>query len=424
MENALWLIFGKMAQMGLQFLLGLLTARYLGPGDFGLIQYAGAYTGFFAPICTLGLSSVLVKELTDAPEKSGEILGTALALRGISGMLSACAIGTIVWVADGGEPAVFGVAVFSSLAMALQLFEVFHDWFRSRLQSRFSAAAAFAAYCLSSGYKLCLLMTGKGVIWFAFASVLEQLCAGICLLTAYLGNGGGKLTLSFLRAKRMLKKSVYFILPSLLAAVCAQTDKIMLKHLMGQALTGCYGAAMSVSSVWCFVLSAIIDSMQPGILQTFQENREQYLLRNKQLYGIVIYLSGAVSVLLCLCAEPLIRVLYGAAYAPAVQALRILTWNTGFSYLGVARNTWMVCENRQKHLIWVYLAAAGMNAGLNRLLIPLWGIAGAAAASLAAQMVSALAAPLLIPPLRPNARLMVQAITLRDIFAVRKENAP
>ena len=61
-KNAGYLIAGKVIQMAFSFVIGLLTARYLGPSNYGLMNYAGAYTAFFAAICTLGINNVLVKE--------------------------------------------------------------------------------------------------------------------------------------------------------------------------------------------------------------------------------------------------------------------------------------------------------------------------------------------------------------------------
>lgn len=45
-KNASWLIAGRIIQMILSFFVGLLTARYLGPGNYGLINYAATYTTF------------------------------------------------------------------------------------------------------------------------------------------------------------------------------------------------------------------------------------------------------------------------------------------------------------------------------------------------------------------------------------------
>ena len=91
-KNAGWLIGGKVIQMLINLVVGLITARYLGPSNYGLINYAGAYTAFFSSFCTLGINSVIVKEFVDHPDKTGEIIGTTLGLRALSSFLSALAI--------------------------------------------------------------------------------------------------------------------------------------------------------------------------------------------------------------------------------------------------------------------------------------------------------------------------------------------
>ena len=111
--------------------------------------------------------------------------------------------------------------------------------------------------------------------------------------------------------------------------------------------------------------------------------------------------------------DPLvIKILYGDAYMPAVGPLRIITWYTIFSYLGVARNAWIVCENRQKYLKYMYLSAAFINIGLNCLMIPIWG---AALASLVTEICTSMILPYFIKELRPNVKLMIDAFLLKNV---------
>lgn len=402
--------------MGINLIVGLLTARYLGPSNYGLIHYAAAYTGFFAAFCNLGLNSILVRELTDAPEKEGEILGTSLFLRGISSVLSAAVIFCIVAAADREDATAIAVVCLSSLGMVFQIFEVFHYWFQSRLRSRVTAVVSLTAYTLTAGYRTILLLTGRTVVWFACSAAVEQLCAALLLLAAYRGQNGGRLRISRERGRQLLQKSCHFILPGVMVAVYAQTDRIMLGQMISEAETGYYSTAVSVCNVWCFVLSAIIDSMYPEIAKLSKTDEKLFIRRNKQLYAVVFYLSTAVSGLIFCWGEWLVTVLYGASYLPAAPPLRILTWYTAFSYLGVARNAWIVCKNRQKDLVWVYLAAAMSNVLLNFLLIPAFGASGAAAASLSAQVVTTVIVPFFLPGLRENGRLMLDAVLLKGVW--------
>ena len=97
-KNAGWIIGGKVANKLLAFVVGIFAARYLGPSNYGLINYAAAYATFFASLCTLGINSVIVKNFVDHPDQQGETIGTTLLLRAISSLLSALAIIGIVSV--------------------------------------------------------------------------------------------------------------------------------------------------------------------------------------------------------------------------------------------------------------------------------------------------------------------------------------
>ncbi len=419
-QNAGWLIFGKVGQMVVNFLIGLLTARFLGPSNYGLLNYAAAYIVFFTAICNLGINSVLVKELIDRPSLQGTTLGTALGLRAVASVLSAIALMCLTMLIDAGEPETITVVSLSGLSLIFQIFETFHYWFQSRLESKVTAMLTLLAFTLTAVYKAVLLALKKSVAFFACANALDYLLLAIFLFIAYRKHHGDKLRFSWSYGKELLKKSRYFILPALMICIYSQTDKMMLKKMLSDAEVGYYATAVSLCNVWCFVLAAIIDSLTPSIYEANRTDPVRFCRRNRQLYAIVFYLSVAVSAIYTLLASPAIRILYGAAYAPAAAPLRIITWYTAFSYLGVARNIWIVCKNCQKYLIWVYLFAAIANVGLNLLLIPRMGASGAALASLAAQVITVFVVPLFIRPLRENTRMMFDAIMLKGLLHRKK----
>lgn len=416
LRNAGWIIGGRLVNKVLVFLVSVLTARYLGPGNYGLIDYAAAYTTFFASLCNLGINSVIIKNFVDHPEEEGCAIGTTLVLRLVSSLLSALTIVGVVRLLEGNETTVILVVALSTLGLLFQVFDTFKQWFQSRLQSKYAAIATITAYLAASAYKLVLLIMGKGVAWFALATSVDHIALAVVLLIAYKRNGGPKLSFSMRKAKELLRVSSSYILSGLMISIYASTDKLMLKNMLDEAAVGYYGLAVSLSTAWGFLLEAVIDSLYPTILQNYDRNRQLFLTRNRQLYALVIYGALSVSLVICLLAEPLIGLLYGKAYLPAVMPLRIVVWYTAFSYLGGARNAWIVCENRQKYLKYLYSGAALINVLLNLLLIPVLGTAGAALASLITQVSTVVLMPLLIRPLRPNVRLMLEALFLKGIF--------
>ena len=421
-KNAGWIIGGKVANKLLAFAVGIFAARYLGPSNYGLINYAAAYAAFFASLCTLGINSVIVKNFVDHPDQQGETIGTTLLLRAISSLLSALSIIGIVSVVDRGERLTVVVVALYSIGLIFQVFDTLNYWFQARLQSKYSAIAELVSYAAMSVYKIILLALGKSVEWFAVASALDYIVLAVFLLIAYFKNGGTRFRYSLEKAKELLQSSGSFIIAGLMVSIYACTDKLMLKQMLGADAVGHYSLASTVSVSWAFILSAIIDSLYPEIVQSFQKDRLRYERKNRQLYAIVFYVSLFVSAMICLVAKPFILILYGENYLPAVGPLRIVVWYTAFSYLGVARNAWMVCENRQKYLKFLYVSAAALNVVLNLALIPSWGASGAAAASLITQASTTVILPAIIRPLRPNCRLMLDAVLFRGVFPEKNES--
>lgn len=418
-RNAGWLIGGRVYNMLLNFIVGLLTARYLGPDNYGLINYAATYTTFFASFCTLGINSIIVKNFVDHPEEEGETIGSAIALRTLSSILSFVMMLGITMIADKGEPITHIVVVLCGIGVIFQVMDTLNYWFQSRLQSKYATYATVIAYTVVSAYKVWLLLTEKNVEWFAVSTSIDYLVVAIVLYIMYRKQRGPKITVSLRKAKELLSSSYHFILAGLMVSIYGSTDKFMLKQMLSEADVGYYSTAVSICNTWVFVLAAIIDSLYPSILQSF-ENTKVFERKNRQLYGIVFYISFVVSTILCVFGRLIVQILYGEAYLPAVMPLRIITWYTAFSYLGVARNAWIVSYEQQKYLKYLYIGAAALNVLLNLFLIPIWGASGAALASLITQMSTILLFPALIKNLRPNVRLMLEAIRLKDIFQTRE----
>jgi O-antigen/teichoic acid export membrane protein len=414
-KNASWLIGGRVYNMVLNFIVGLLTARYLGPGNYGLINYAATYTTFFASFCTLGINSVIVKNFVDHPDEEGETIGSAILLRTVSSFLSLLMMLCITMFADKGETTTHLVVGLCGIGVIFQVMDTLNYWFQSRLQSKYATYATMISYTIVSAYKVWLLVTEKNVEWFAVSTSIDYLVVSIVLFIMYRKHSGPKISFSKRKARELLQSSYHFILAGLMVSIYGSTDKFMLKQMLSEADVGYYSTAVSICNTWVFVLAAIIDSLYPTILQAF-ENKKLFERKNRQLYMIVFYVSFIVSAGFSILANVIIRILYGSAYLPAAMPLRIITWYTAFSYLGVARNAWIVSYNHQKYLKYLYIGAAITNVILNAIVIPHWGASGAAAASLVTQISTIMVFPVLIKELRPNVKLMLEAIRFKDVF--------
>lgn len=415
-QNAAWIIGGRIYNMVLAFVVGLLTARFLGPSNYGLINYATTYTAFFASFCTLGINSVIIKNFVDHPDEEGETIGSAIILRTVSSFFSVIMIMCITLLMDRNETTIHIVVLLCSIGVLFQVMDTLNYWFQSRLQSKYVAIATIISYTFVSAYKIFLLVNQKSVEWFAISTSIDYFVVAVVLYVVYKKQKGPKFSFSLKKAKELFKSSYHFILSGLMISVYNSTDKFMLKQMLDETEVGYYSTAVSISNTWVFVLAAIIDSFYPIIFESFEKNIETFEQKNKQLYAIVFYSSIFVSLLFTFLATPIVYFLYGNEYLPSAVPLRIITWYTAFSYLGVARNAWVVTYNKQNYLKYLYIGSAITNVILNAIMIPILGASGAAIASLVTQFSTILFFPILIKDLRPNVKMMFEAICFKNVF--------
>lgn len=420
-KNASWLIGCKIAQMLLGLVISMMSARYLGPANYGIINYAVSIITFVTPFVMLGLGSTVVQELLSDAENEGQILGTMLlscTVTAIGGMAAATAFALIF---NAGETETILVVAIYSLILVTQVWEMLQYWFQAKLLSKYYAVVSLISYTVVSGYKIFLLAAKKSVYWFALSYTLDYLLIAAMLFVCYQKLGGQRLSFSFQRFKAMFSRSRYYIISALMVTFCAQTDKIMINAMIDETATGFYSAATVCAGLASFVFSALTDSFRPVILQNRLEGQEIFENNIKKLYSLIIYMALAVCIGTTILAKPLIYLTYGADYAPAIPMLRIAVWYTTFSYLGIVRNIWILAEGKQRYLWIVNAIGAGTNIVLNALLIPVMGANGAALASVVTQFVMNVGTGFVIRPLSYNNRMMLQSLDPRLLVEMLKQ---
>lgn len=427
-KNASWIISCKIMQSILNLIVGMISARYLGPSNYGLINYATSLVAFLVPFMQLGFQSTLVQELTADEKNEGKILGTAVILNFISGIICIFALLIFVFFANHGEKVTMIVCILSSLSLVLQVTEMLRYWFQVKLLSKYPSMAALFAYVIVFLYKLYLLISGQSIYWFALIGGIDHLLIGGMLIFAYFKMGGKRPSFSISYAKRMLSKSKFYILSGALIAVFQNTDRLMIKSMLDEAAVGYYSAAVTCAGIFGFVYAAIIDSASPVILKAKEENQAKFEKSVSSLYAVIFWLSLTQCVGTTILSSPIIKILYGAAYAPAIGALRVSVWYITFSYMGVIRNVWILAEKKYKYLWMIDTFGALANITLNFMLIPSLGINGAALASFLTQFFMNFILGFILEPIRYNNKIMLKGLNpnliielIKTVFQEKKE---
>jgi PST family polysaccharide transporter len=386
-DNIGWLFFDKVLRMGVGLLVGVWVARYLGPQQFGLYNFATAFIGLFGAVAGLGLQSIVVRDIVCDPTCKEETLGTAAVLQLAGGVLAyGLILGTIFWLRPDDPLAKWLVAILGSM-MLFKASEVAMYWFESQVLSKYTVWVQNGSFLVFAAVKVALILGNASLLAFAWATVAEAALVALLLLAMLGVHGPGlrKRKASLARAKALLADSWPLMLSGLAIALYMKIDQIMLGQMLGDEAVGIYSAATRISEVWYFIPMMIVASVFPAILEAKKQSESLYHQRLQRLYDLMVCLSVAVALPMTFLAGPIVVLLYGPAYAEAGTVLAIHIWASVFVFLGVASGQWFIAENRQILSFQRTLLGAVINVVLNYIFIPEFGVTGAAYATVLAQ---------------------------------------
>lgn len=389
--NSGWLLFDKILRMGGGLLVSVWIARYLGPEQFGVWNYALAVTALFAAFANLGLDSIVVRELVKHPEQQNELLSSAFGLKLIGGVLALLtAIGTISFARSGDSLTLWLVAI-SATGFIFQSANVIDFYFQAKVRSKFTVYAASSAFALIAMLKIILIIKDAPLLAFAWAGLAEIALTALFLIAVFRAKNQSILPRGFRWsvAKRLLTDSWPLILSSMAIIIYMRIDQIMIGQMLGNAEVGLFSAAVRISEIWYVIPWVIVNSVGPSMIETRKLDEVLYLQRIQKLYVFMVAISLLIAVPMTFLSDWVMVTAFGESFLKAGGVLAIHIWGGLFVFLGVASGHWLVAENLQKLAFYRTLAGAVLNVIANFFLIPLSGLLGAAIATVLAQATAA-----------------------------------
>jgi len=412
--NMGWLLLDKAIRLGMAFVIIVWLARYLGPQQFGIYSYALAFVAIFNAIATVGLDSIVIRELVGVPDERDEILGTAFVLKLLGGGVAFTSAVLAIYFLRAGDELMLLLVSIAAAGTFFLAFDVVDFWFQSRVQAKYTVIARNLSAMLVVSAKAGLIIYHAPLIAFVIAGFIEVALAGLALMTIYQMRGGNILgwSVTTARAGRLLKDSWPLMLSAMVIVVYMKVDQVMIGELLGEREVGIYSVAVRLVEIWYVVPMSIASSIFPALYRLKYSQPELYLERLQQFFDIMVIVPVVVGILMWVIAESLIVLLFGEEYLGAVAVFRIYIWSAIFVFLLVATAQYLIAENKT---IFAFVRnAVGMiiNVMLNMVLIPTYGIKGAAVATLIAYLFSAYISNCLYKDMRIIFKMETRALLL------------
>lgn len=378
-----WNLLGKIVSLAVSFFVSIYVIRSLGPSNWGLLSYVVSFTGIFSFIASLGVDSILYVDLIKKPEERDRLLGTAFFLK-LAGAAGAFLLVTIISVLSANN--FYTTVLLATVAGAFffQPFNVINLYFQANVRSKPTVILSLILNFLMSASKILFVFLGLSLKYFALLYLIEAVLGAAGYLYIYRQAGlhifrwRSDLRLS----REMLAVSWPLILSSAFAYMYSRIDQVMLKHMLSQEAVGLYDTGVRLAEAWYIFPSIIIGSMFPAIINAQKTSQEQFERRLTKLYAFMAYLSLVFILPISLLSRPIIDLLYGPAFLPAANVLKIYVWAGVSVTLATIMNQVLMSEKLTKISLYINFFGMAVNVAMNILLIPRFGILGAAWATL------------------------------------------
>jgi O-antigen/teichoic acid export membrane protein len=410
-KNSIWILFEKASKIISYFVVGIMLARYLGPKDLGIYNLIITVITIASAFSALGLNGILIKEYVQQTKYS--VLSAALITRGIGVLITSCVsafiLGYYFYAYIGGF-----LLIFLSLAVTFSLVQVVDLYFESQLKNSINAKYRVTAYVLGGTLKIYLLMNLYDYKYILFAHVVELmslLVFGFWFLTLDINLIKLKLKLSKINGvyiKSLLIKGAPLIISSVAVILYMKVDQFFIFYYMDEESVGLYSAATRLCEGF-FLLSAIIlPSFFPSLIKNKNYDIDQYYISLKQLVKYLVIIGSGLTFVIYFISEDIINVLYGSDYSSSYRVLAIYSLSIPIIYIGDVLSKWLIIEDLTNYSMLRHFMGLVVNIIFNIILIPIYGIEGAAIASVLAYFSAVVLFILFTPKIRTFFFIMIK----------------
>jgi O-antigen/teichoic acid export membrane protein len=380
-RNIQWTAIARVFTMAFSLVTTIISARLLGPEPFGVLTYTLSIVGIFTIFAGLGIELTLFRELTANKNKREEILGSAVALRFITGLIAfAGVLVTLLFLQeDAYTEGIIFILSFSLITPTALLLS--YDFLKDS-EAKYVAVTQIITMLISNSMKIAVIYFFHSISLFAAILVIENLISGTLYVAQIKIIKKRTLRLKFSKKYLFLLLSVSapLVLFSAFSEIYARIDQIMLRNYLDIKAVGLYGVAVKLTELWYVVPNVLAGALFPALVNS-HTNPLEYKKRLRIFIFTLATLSITISGIIFFSRNSIIHLIYGEEFAAAAPILGIYILSLFGSFLSIILYQDLFLIQRSFAIVFIPFATAAINITLNIILIPLKGSAGAALAT-------------------------------------------
>ena len=388
-KNIFWLSMSQVGSRLFRAIILIYAARVLGAAEYGIFSYVLGLAAFFTIFADIGVSPLMTRDVAAHPEKRNEYFSSSFLIKIFLLLIT---ILLIIFIAP-----YFAKIEKAKYLIPFVAFLVIFDGIRD-------FAVAYWRGREKMEFETITVMIMNITIMVAGFAALNIFPTSGALLFSYIASVGIAAFLSiFLLWKRFSKIFFYFdknlireilnncwpiALLGMIGTFMLNTDIIMLGWWRTAEEIGYYSAGQRIVGLLYTLPALIASSVFPTISRLIKQNdKEKIKMLNEKSISAIFSIAIPLVIGGIILAQPLIELFFGQEYIPAIASFKILIFTVLLTFPGSIISNLTTAYNQQKKIFhYVVLGALG-NVVFNAILIPLYGISGAAIATIASQSI-------------------------------------
>lgn len=421
-SNVFWSLAGKLTGLVSALLVGIFVARYLGPTQYGVMNYAVSFVTLFLVIATFGFENIEIREEAKANDQKDTILGTVFVLRLLLSLVTIILISVVAYINE-ADTYTFGIIMVYAITVMLTPFEVIRNYFTSLVQNEYIVKVGIFRTVLSGVIKVVLLLVHASLVWFVISLVFDAfvLAQGYCYV--YKKKIGSMRSWRFDKvwACYLLRQSFPLLLSGVAATIFLQIDQIMIGNMIDKTSVGYFSVASKFVEVLLYVPTILIQTVSPLLVKERKNNLESFREKAQMFMNITVWLCVVCAIFMALCSRYIVLWTFGMKYLASIVILQILSFKIVGVALNIVSGQLLIIEEKQKYFVLRSLSGCIVCVVLNLLVITRFGVGGVAAVAIATQLAAGFLIHLFIPTYRYMFFMQIRSLLVgwRDLYKIK-----
>lgn len=323
-KGTVWSSLDAFLGQGITFLVGLVLARLLSPEEYGLIAIITIFISVFNSIVDSGFSNALIRKQDATEADYNTVFYTNLA---ISTVLSTALFFGAPLIADFfSRPQLTPLTKAMSSVVIINAFAIVQNIrLTKNIDFKTKTKVSLIASLTSGVIGIAMAFGGFGVWSLVAQQISKQLLNSVFLW--FFIRWMPKLLFSWKSFKEMFDFGWKLLVSGLINTIWTEIYQVIIGKFYQPQTLGQYTRAQQFSSIFSSNLTSIIQRVSYPVLSQLQDDKERLKSGYKRIIKITMLVSFVLMLGLAAIAKPMILVLIGDKWLPAVPFLQILCFN-------------------------------------------------------------------------------------------------